>query len=159
MTSVFSPPSRAALEFAEYGKACEMNWGLTGRKISKQAFGIAPKIREVAGAMCPALESRVFEAHPEAAFAVVAERAMRHRKSTREGRAERWAVLRRILGDLPASPALPDSLRGYCHIEDYADALVCAWTAARIAAGKAVSMPEEPPRDANGLRMAIWRPA
>jgi predicted RNase H-like nuclease len=84
---------------------------------------------------------------------------MRHRKSTPEGRAQRWAVLRRIFPGLPHAPTLPGALRRCCDLEDYADALACAWTALCIAAGDAVSMPVEPPRDAKGLRMTIWRPA
>ena len=83
--------------------------------------------------------------------------AMRYRKGTRQGRAERWPVLRRTFSDLPKTPVLPDELRRLCDLEDYIDALACAWTAARIATGVADSMPQDTPRDSRGLRMVIWR--
>jgi predicted RNase H-like nuclease len=156
MTSVFSPPSRAALVCATYEEACAANFACTERKISRQSFGIGPKIREVDEAMTTDREARVYEAHPEAAFAALAGHAMTHRKSKRDGRGERWAALRRAFSRLPAGPALPESLRRCCDLEDYVDALVLAWTAARIRSGEAISLPADPPRDSKGLRMAIW---
>ena len=83
---------------------------------------------------------------------------MPHRKGSREGRTERWRVLRRKFPDLPGTPELSSALRGLCDLEDYIDALACAWTAAMIKAGNAVSLPAQPPRDQTKLRMAIWRP-
>ncbi len=84
--------------------------------------------------------------------------AMRYRKGTPAGRAERWRVLRRTFSDLPRTPVLPHELRRLCDLEDYIDALACAWTAACIKAGDASPLPARPPRDPEGLRMAIWRP-
>jgi predicted RNase H-like nuclease len=40
--------------------------------------------------------------------------------------------------------------------DDLLDALACAATARRIHAGIAQPFPNPPPRDAFGLRMAIW---
>lgn len=161
-SSVFSPPARPALVHCgikgRYRQACLVNEAATGARISQQAFWIGPKIREVDEAMKPASEKRVYEAHPEISFAALnSGRPMRHRKRTAAGRKERWRLLRREL-PLPRSAALPDGLHRLCDLEDYADALACAWTAALIAAGKTAPMPEKPPRDGRGLRMAIWRP-
>jgi predicted RNase H-like nuclease len=142
-----------------YRKACGVNRECTDRAISQQAFWIGPKIREVDQAMTRALERRVCEAHPEVSFAAMnGGNAMCHRKSTSKGRQERWAVLRRIFGQLPALPARPPELGRTCDLEDYIDAIACAWTAKCIAEGEARSFPAKPPRDAEGLRMAIWAP-
>lgn len=62
--SVFSPPARAALYATDYREAIERN----GQGLSKQAFGIIPKIREVDKAISPPDQRRVFEGHPEMAF-------------------------------------------------------------------------------------------
>ena len=162
--SVFSPPARVTLEFCGqkdlYRKACGVNRECTDRAISQQAFWIGPKIREVDEAITPDRESRVYEVHPEVCFAAMNDgRAMRRRKTTPEGRKERWRVLKRRFGlDLPITPALPGNLRRLCDLEDYVDALACAWTAKCIAEGEARSYPEKPPKDAKGLRMAIWAP-
>jgi predicted RNase H-like nuclease len=160
--SVFSPPARATLHLCgqkdRYREACDVNRGHTERAISQQSFGIGPKIREVDHAMTPTLEKRVYEAHPEVSFAAMNGRPMVHRKSTPEGRAERWAVLRGLLGQLPERPARPPELGRACDLEDYIDAVACAWTAKCVEAGSAHSFPEDPLRDAKGLRMAIWVP-
>jgi predicted RNase H-like nuclease len=39
--------------------------------------------------------------------------------------------------------------------DDLLDACACAWSARRIAEGRAVRFPADPPQDARGLRMAI----
>jgi predicted RNase H-like nuclease len=127
MTSVFSPPSRAALTCATYEEACAANFACTERKISRQSFGIAPKVREVDAAMSLELERRVYEAHPEVSFKALGGRAVTYRKSRRDGRAERWATLREVFNRLPIEPVKPPELRLFCDIEDYIDALACAW--------------------------------
>ena len=163
-TSVFSPPVRQVLSLTgrkgKYSEACRASRRVTeGKAISQQSFWIGPKILEVDSVMTRALERRVYEAHPEVSFAALnSDRAMSHRKGTREGRTERWRVLRRKFPDLPRTPVLSSALRGLCDLEDYVDALACAWTAATIESGDATSLPARPPRDQRKLRMAIWRP-
>ncbi len=163
-SSVFPPPVREILPLTgqkgKYRKACSASRRVTkGKAISQQAFYIGPKIREVDNVMTSALERYVFEAHPEVSFAAMnRDRAMLHRKGTREGRTERWRVLRCTFSDLPSTPVLPGELGKLCDLEDYVDALACAWTAATIKAGDAESLPVKPQRDDKKLRMAIWRP-
>lgn len=43
-------------------------------RISQQAFGISPKLREVDDAMTPQLQTRVFEVHPKLGFYELNER-------------------------------------------------------------------------------------
>jgi predicted RNase H-like nuclease len=161
-SSVFSPPARKTLRWCgkeeNYERACSVNYQSNGRKISKQSFWIGPKVREVDDAMRarPALQRRVFEVHPEVAFAAMAGRAMQPGKRTAAGKQERWAVLRRRVPRLRVQASLPPQLRRLCDLEDYIDALACAWTARSISLKQARSLPEKPPRDAVGLRMAIW---
>ena len=45
--SVFSPPCSETLETKDYDNACKINKAITGRKISRQAWGIGQKIREI----------------------------------------------------------------------------------------------------------------
>lgn len=46
-SSIFPVPYREAVYVESYKKACEVNEKLTGKRISKQAWNIVPKIREV----------------------------------------------------------------------------------------------------------------
>ena len=75
-SSVFSIPSRAAVEAADYAGACAAAAATSDppRKVSKQAFCLFPKIRAL-DALLRAdanLAARVFETHPEGAFAAMA---------------------------------------------------------------------------------------
>ena len=71
-SSVFSVPSRAAICADDYAASCTAALGTSDppRKVSKQLFNIAPKIREVDAVLRAdtALVARVFEVHPELAF-------------------------------------------------------------------------------------------
>jgi len=153
--SVFASPLRPALEARSYKAANAANRAAGGPGLSKQAFNLFPKIREIDAAMTPALEGCVHEVHPELAFATLSGAPMAHAKRTAPGRAERLDVLAAagLPADLfephpyPKSSAAPD---------DLVDAGVLALSAMRIAEGEALCLPEDPPRDERGLRMAIF---
>ncbi|MEW6454143.1 MAG: DUF429 domain-containing protein [Pseudomonadota bacterium] len=162
-SSVFSVPSRAAIYASDYGEACRIAAETSDppRKVSKQLFNIAPKIREVdeclradAGAA-----KRTFEVHPEVAFwRLNGERALEEPKKVKSRAYEPGLQLRRALliaaglsaGAVDAPPpkgAGPD---------DLLDALASAAVARRLHEKTAQPFPDPPPRDAFGLRMAIW---
>lgn len=72
-SSVFSPPGRSCLEATQYAQ-------VRTQGVSRQAFGILPKIREVDRLITPALQSRVHEAHPELAFQALTGSPLRDNK-------------------------------------------------------------------------------
>lgn len=160
-SSVFSMPSRAAVMAEDYGEACHIALETSDppRKVSRQGFGLFPKIREIDALMTPALEDRVYEVHPELAFwRLNGETAMALPKKVKSrpneaGLDERRALLQRFgfesnfLRQKPPSGAGPD---------DLIDAAVNSLIAERISAGRAESFPADPPRDARELRIAIW---
>lgn len=80
-SSVFTPPTRAALQGQSYREAMRLN----GAGMSKQTFNLIAKIREVDAHIEPALQQRIFEAHPELAFLTLAGRPLRHNKKTPAG--------------------------------------------------------------------------
>ena len=71
-SSVFAVPSRPAIYANDYGGACRLALDTSAppKKVSRQLFMIAAKIREVDQALRddPTLTDRVFEIHPEVAF-------------------------------------------------------------------------------------------
>jgi len=158
-SSVFPSPSRRSLSFADYQKASEVNHQLTGRWLNKQSFNISPKVREVDEAMKPGMQHRVREVHPELCFSALnGNVAMRNNKKTREGREERWRLLRRVLPKLEEAPALPAALRSRCALDDYIDAVACTWTAVCVLRGTATHIPSDPPVDPRGMLMEMWLP-
>jgi predicted RNase H-like nuclease len=162
-SSVFSVPSRAAIAAHDYGEACRIALATSKppRKVSKQLFMLAPKIREVDAALRAdaKLSQRVFEVHPELAFwRLNGDVALSEPKKVKSRPSEPGLALRRqllIKAGLPAAAveAMPPKGAGP---DDLIDALACAAIAWRIYADEAKPFPDPPECDAFGLRMAIW---
>jgi predicted RNase H-like nuclease len=162
-SSVFSVPSRAALAAVDYRAACATALATSEppRKVSRQLFMLAPKIRDVD--LClradAAAAARVFEVHPELAFwRLNGARALPEPKKVKSRCYEPGlAVRRRLLVEAGLPPAIVHTMlpRG-AGSDDLLDALACAAIARRLHAGVARPFPDPPERDAFGLRMAIW---
>lgn len=156
---VFSPPARQALAATGYAQALALNRTATGRGISLQAWGLVPKIRAIDALLRsrPALRGVLRECHPELCFlALNAGLAMQHGKRRPAGQHERLALLARYFA---GSQALFEQTCGrfprrQVARDDIIDAMVCAVTA-RLGAGVYRTLPDEPPRDGQGLAMEI----
>jgi predicted RNase H-like nuclease len=158
-SSVFPPPSRRACSIHEYWEASATNLEVAGRRLTRQSFNIAPKICEVDRLMKPALQTRVYEVHPELCFwSLNSGERLNHKKKRKAGRAERWMLLGGPLQHLPEAPPAPRDMPDGCAVDDYVDALAAAWTALCVFEGRASRVPLKPQKDARGLRMEIWYP-
>ena len=162
-SSVFSVPSRAAIYARDYGEACRIasETSEPPRKVSKQLFNIAPKIREVDECLRAntIAAKHTFEVHPEVAFwrlnrgqALMEPKKVKGRCHD-PGLQLRWNLL--IASGFPtgAVNAAPPKGAGP---DDLLDALACAAIARRLHAGTARPFPDPPPCDKFGLLMAIW---
>lgn len=153
-SSVFSAPSRKALAARDYRDACARNGNGIG--LSKQAFNLFPKMRELDAVLRKHPACRIVEAHPELGFARLAGAPVLEKKKTPEGRKRRLALLGQHgmadiadwLDLLPRKLVAPD---------DVIDAAVVCLAALRIVAGKGVCLPARPATDRFGIPMAIWR--
>jgi len=159
-SSVFSPPAQATLSCTTYEDALIANRAASPDEvgITKQAFHLFPKLREVDACMTPARQERVREVHPELAFfAMNGEASLAYSKHDPAGRDERLQLLRAHGFD--SMEKTVDAHAGSdVGADDILDAYAACWTARRMAAGSALRLPEqEPPRNAAGLRMEIWR--
>jgi predicted RNase H-like nuclease len=143
-TRVFPAPPRVSLAHArDYDAACRASISATGKSLSKQTWNLLPAIAEVDAL---ADDNRIVECHPELAFALMQGHPVDERKKTPEGRVARLDLLRQWLPDL-GDPAYGD---------DGLDALACAWSASRVAAGSAIVVPAgDLPRDSAGRPMRI----
>jgi predicted RNase H-like nuclease len=86
-SSVFPAPSRPMLAAATYRDALAIGG------LSKQAFNLIPKIREVDALLTPRRQRTVVESHPELGFARLLGRPCAAPKRTPEGLAERRALV------------------------------------------------------------------
>lgn len=150
-STVFPTPVRPTLGATDFPDALARSRRTCGRGLSKQAFHLLPRIREVDGALTPAHQAQVFECHPELAFARLAGGPIAVSKHTDAGRAERVAQLAPLLGGVADAVARPP--RG-ARADDVADALAIAVVARRFVTG-AVERLGDGAVDERGLRMEI----
>ncbi len=157
-SSVFPVPIRAALAASTREEASETTSRVDGRRVATQAWAIYPKIRGVDEALAASRRVRatVREVHPEVCFwAWNGRRPMTWSKKKPAGLRERIALAEAWLGAGILKRARGDHLKKDLADDDVADAIAGLWTAHRIAAGNAESLPASTPRDETGLPMEI----
>ena len=161
-SSVFAVPSRRAVMAADYAAACAiaLETSEPPRKISKQAWHLFPRIREIDTVMTPDLQNRIFECHPEVAFwAMNGQQPVAEPKKVKSRPYEPGLALRRRLlaeagfpaAFLTGTPFRPSAAGA----DDFLDACACCWTAGRVLEGTARTFPDAPPTDVRGLRQEI----
>lgn len=159
-SSVFNPPTRASLEAPSYVNASEANAVACGKKLSKQAWFLVPRIRLADRLLRrqPELHDRVFEAHPELSFAQLSGGRSLPKKHTAEGLSERLALLEAQHPNVPATfSEIIGTLRRYeAGQDDVVDAMVLAWGASMMAqGGRWRSLPADAPLDSAGVPQRI----
>jgi len=165
-SSVFSVPCRSAVYADTYEMASKNNEQKTGRRLSKQSWGIVSKIKEVDQLLSIDMSARshIREVHPELCFwALNHGKPMQYSKTKKGEQAFSERTL--VLGNLyPCTEKIVDfALQKYRRYEvardDILDALVAAVTAYKGEQGL-TSIPENRQRDSRGLpmEMVYWPP-
>ena len=149
-SSVFPAPVRGLLGATRYDDAAARCKALSGKGMSRQAFGILAKVAEVDRLMTPARQRHLVEVHPEVSLATLANGPMTHYKKRLEGRAERVEVLRGVFPDIDSHLS---AHIGEAKPDDIIDAFAVAWSARRWLAGTCVRFGGDV--DGRGLRMEI----
>ncbi|MES9992027.1 MAG: DUF429 domain-containing protein [Candidatus Thiodiazotropha sp.] len=156
-SSVFPVPCRQAVACNNYQEGSELNHALTGRKLSRQSWGIVPKIAEADRLIRDLpVKTKLREMHPEVCFrALNRGQPMAHNKKRPQGQGERLAVLSQYL---PQSRTILKKVRARWLKKDLADddildALVGAVTATYTE--KLISLPPVAEKDQLGLTMEI----
>ncbi|MFD8304538.1 DUF429 domain-containing protein [Streptomyces sp. NPDC059690] len=148
--SVFLIAPRPAWQEREYMAAADRCQELTGSRLSRQAWALAPKLLEARA--CRPADRRLHEVHPELSFQTLAGgMPLTHPKKTWRGQHLRRTLL------AEAGIVLPDTLGEADRVpaDDVLDAAVAAWSAHRIARGTAGRVPEVPEPDAEGHAVEI----
>lgn len=162
---VFPAPCRAAAEAATYAEANRLSKQLTGKGLSKQAWNITAKIRQVDTFLrsTPAARGVVRECHPEVCFAGLLGRPILASKKTDEGFDERVnamaAVFSPVLGrGSEVMRAVDDAMSRWRRRDLARDDIVDAMAALACAVAPVNEMrtlPADPRRDSCGLAMEM----
>lgn len=154
-SSVFNPPTRAALDASTYREAADRNASACGKRLSRQSWGIVPRVREVDVFLRadPSRQRRLREAHPETLFqALNGGATLVHTKKDPAGQEERLRIVERLV---PGARELCARARRTwprrdVRPDDVLDALVAAAVASRLRDGLS-TLPPDPEPDALGL--------
>jgi predicted RNase H-like nuclease len=156
-SSVFPAPCRQALKQDSFEASSAKNRKVTGRGLSRQTWGLVPKIREVDDLLIghPEFRPLVREAHPELLFYGLAGGAMSHRKATRDGFEERMTILKLFEPNTKVLVAAAFLAHGGYDAarDDIVDAFVLALCARHP--GRLKTVPNDPPLDPRGLSMQM----
>jgi len=132
---VFPVPPRPVVRAESYPVACERSFQLSGKKISRQSFGLFEKILQVDAYV---RDRRIIEIHPEVSFtAMSAGTPPRGTKKTWAGAMARRRLLANLGVELPEQFAGDDRVG----VDDVLDAAAAAWSGRRYACGEAVVFP------------------
>lgn len=146
-STVFNAPAAIVLDAADYSAGNAANRAALGLGLSKQAWSLVPKIRDVRDWLATGPDVTVVEAHPEVCFASMHGGVLVEGKTTAGGEELRRSLLAThgLTVDAERRPGVA--------VDDILDAAATAWTARRVADGIAERLPPEP-RDR--LSPAIW---
>lgn len=156
-SSVFPAPPRGCLVARSWEDACRRRMKIEGKRVSRQAYGILAKIREVDLVLCASANARrrVVEVHPEVSFTMWNDgQPMAYRKGRSAGKVERRNLIERDWrGEIDSLRA---PLRGEKYgADDLHDALAVLWSVHRWMQGSAVILGDGEARDSKGLPMRI----
>lgn len=163
-SSVFPPPSRAALNAVAHQCASDANEDEIGVRLSIQTWAIIPKIREVDEFLTANAPARaiVRECHPELCFwGLNGQMSVAQSKKTAQGRETRREILRAThpIADAIFNYARDQYRRNAVADDDIIDAIAAAFTAMR-GPGSRFTLPDLPEQeiDGRGLPMEMVYP-
>lgn len=150
-SSVFSTPTRAALEAGTYAEGRAANVAATGGvSVSAQAYALREKVLQVDAWVRARPGVAVVEVHPELSFARMAGAPVVARKKDPAGVAARRAAL------AAHGITAPHWSSGHPYAEDdLLDACAAAWSAVRHSLGVSESFPATPEVFSDGIGAAI----
>ena len=151
-SSVFPAPVRAVLATDDYAEARRISREVTRppRAPSAQTFQLVRSIRSLDDALGDPPDPRVVEVHPELSFRQGLDGRIVDPKASARGMAQRIRALEPVMDVLDALAAAPDRVPAV----DVLDACAAAWSAQRVARGRAQSVGDDR-RDARGRPMRI----
>lgn len=157
--SVFSPPIRSALHAPSYVEANMQSFEITEKKLTVQSWNITPKIRVLDRFLTesPELQEKVLESHPELLFMNLNGGMIYQKKNTKKGLRHRLDLVKEF------EPVAADFFReikeeyrrNEVEEDDIVDALVLALSAKQSVEKGIKTIPDNPPKDSQGLKMAI----
>ncbi len=158
-SSLFPIPIRDAIYSEDYTSGCKKNYTVMGKKFSKQAWNILPRVREVDRYLMKNknLAIKLYESHPELCFYQLNKNVpIFTSKKTSIGQTERLEILSEYLSsiEMRVNEFLKQTKRRDVLIDDIIDSVVLALAAQIFSENRCV--PIKMVYDKNNLPMNIY---
>ncbi len=150
-STIFEIAPRPCWEQPDHAAASALSRRLMGKGMSIQSWGLKAKLLD-ANALHDRQAAPLWEVHPELSFQQMGLQFADGAKKTWRGQRARLRVLAANGIDVPEDLGVAARVPA----DDVLDAAAVAWSAARIAAGQAYSVPDPPRVNERGQRVAIW---
>lgn len=158
-SSVFSPPIRPALHAPSYVEANMQSFEYTEKKLTVQAWNITPKIRLLDQILSEHedLRETVLESHPELLFMNLNGGMIYQKKNTKKGLRHRLSLVSKHeeIADDFFRDIKEEFRRNQVEEDDIVDSMALALAAKQSVEKGVKTIPENPPVDSEGLKMAI----
>lgn len=158
--SIFPIPSRQAIYSNSYEESSFINKRVTGKGLSKQAYNLFPKIKEVDTFIRKdtSILSKICEGHPELSFARIYGKDMTYSKKTIEGIEERFLLLETFLSSVRrvVEEFLVEYPKKTIVTDDVLDATSLALSIEIAKARGCSYIPKKEIRDIFGINMRIF---
>ncbi len=149
--TLFSTPAHAVLAIDDWPEALATNRTLTGKGFSKQAFHLLTRCREVRATLQPADQPWCSEVHPESSFTAMNDGTPLASKHRDEGHGQRVELITSLVG----ADAVERIEAAGAPSVDGLDAYAAAWTARRLAQGRAEILGSGSDPDGYALTIAV----
>ncbi|MEX2584956.1 MAG: DUF429 domain-containing protein [Balneolaceae bacterium] len=157
---VVMPPPRLVLEAPSYVEANMMYYESTGKELPISTWHLTPRIRtlDLLIRKNTSVREILFQSHPELLLMRLNGQQIFQNRGIKKGLKHRLDL---ITGQVPEAGELYRTLkeeyrRNEIEELDILDATTLAYGAARATEGEALTLPEEPLKDSQGVGMAIW---
>ena len=159
-SSIFPVPARQAVMAKDEERQKAENLRILDKSLSKQSIAIIPKIKELDEFLDKHRKYKniICESHPELCFARLNGKPLQTKKYSIEGFEERKSILLDYLSDEMLDGLWEKAKELKCNTDDVIDAVCLAVVASLSVQGKCMTIPDEPDKDARGLKMQMIVP-
>ena len=145
-SSIFSAPAKKTLLAKTYKDACEVNFSVCGKKISKQTWFLFKKIKEARSLFCKKENYlKLYEVHPELSFMAMNNmKVLEYGKKTIEGFNFRYRLLKQVFPLFDFREIRAKFKKKDVADDDILDAVAVLWSTQKIIDKIASYVPKDP---------------
>jgi predicted RNase H-like nuclease len=145
-STIFSAPAKKTLLAKSYRDACEINFSVCGKKLSKQTWFLFEKIKEARTLFCQKEKNlKLYEVHPELSFMAMNDmKVIEFGKKTNDGFKMRYLLLKKFFPKFNFEEVRAKFKKKDVADDDILDAVAVLWSTQKIIDKIVSYVPKDP---------------